>query len=258
MSPRSWEATRSAGHKMPRGSRKHVLDLVSSVDARARLNHLVEPAGAVIGADAAWRPLSHSSPEECDVRRFCRDHPAAGIDLSPLSNWWAPETYRGPMWDLVTEARIEGRPAQILVEAKAHVSELDWHPKRPPTGASAQSAANYRRIAECLSDAESWFQRHVDRECRLSTESHYQLANRLATAHILASCGLHVVLVYLGFIGDTYFADALKDEGHWQRVMGAYLRDVVPLSWPGTRTADEKGGSVTFLVRSAAVMEVSR
>jgi hypothetical protein len=67
-----------------------------------------------------------------------------------------------------------------------------------------------------------------------------------------------VILVYLGFAGDTYFADHFKDDAHWQRVMGAYLKSVVPLAWPGTTTAHRpSGGSLTMLIRSRPVTAIS-
>jgi hypothetical protein len=42
----------------------------------------------------------------------------------------------------------------------------------------------------------------------LTADSHYQLANRLASAYKVASAGIPVVLLYLGFTGDTYFGIA--------------------------------------------------
>jgi len=84
----------------------------------------------------------------------------------------------------------------------------------------------------------------------LSINSHYQLANRLAYLWKLAECGVPAVLLYLGFTGDQYFADYLHDERHWQRVMGGYMQEVVPHSFPERRHDCPNGGSVHLLVRS--------
>lgn len=119
---------------------------------------------------------------------------------------------------------------------------------RPTTGASpnACSAARSGIDPAWIASAAS------------PVDSHYQHANRLSAAETLASCGLPVILLYLGFTGDTYFRDYLRDEGHWQRVMGASLDDVVPLSWPGTTTLHgPSGGSVTLLIPSVPAAEVS-
>jgi hypothetical protein len=49
----------------------------------------------------------------------------------------------------------------------------------------------------------------------------------------------------------------LRDDLHWQRVMGAYLEGVAPLWWPGQTTAHASGGSVTMLIRSLPATHVS-
>jgi hypothetical protein len=105
---------------------------------------------------------------------------------------------------------------------------------------------------------ERWFRANIHPSCSISVDRHYQLANRLSAAERLASCGVPVVLLYLGFTGDTYFeADYLRDDAHWQRVMGVYVLGTVPLWWPGTTTPHERG-SVTMLIRSMPAREVSR
>jgi hypothetical protein len=51
----------------------------------------------------------------------------------------------------------------------------------------------------------------------------------------VASVGVPVLLLYLGFIGDTYFRDYLRDADHWQQLMRGYLQGVVPSDLPGER-----------------------
>jgi hypothetical protein len=62
-----------------------------------------------------------------------------------------------------------------------------------------------------------------------------------------------VVLLYLGFTGDTYFRDHFKDADHWQRVMGAYIHGVIPEGLPGVTVSTNRGGSFTMLVESIPV-----
>lgn len=92
----------------------------------------------------------------------------------------------------------------------------------------------------------------------LDVSRHYQLANRVAYAWKLADLGLPVVLLYLGFTGDTYFdADYIRDDAHWQRVIGGYMQGVVSQQFPERVHTLASGGSVQMLVRSLPVAEVS-
>jgi hypothetical protein len=231
---------------------------VWSVDFFSKMTAVLVQVDGIVPPSARVRPSGHEDSSEWDLRAFCRGSSPEGFDVEPLDEWWASKTYRGPTWDLLAECSIAGRPGYILVEAKAHESELQRQGKPADVAASDQSKTNHRRIAECLERSQEWFRSSVDRRCRICVDSHYQLANRLSAAETLASCGVPVVLLYLGFTGDTYFRDYLKDDSHWQRVMGAYLDGVVPLSWPGTTTLHRaSGGSVTLLIRTLPAMEVS-
>src|SRR3954464_1816520 len=214
------------------GSRKHVLDLVSRDDVASALTLLVHDVNGTVDRAHRVRPIGYSDAVESDLRSFCRTCAPAGLDLRGIDEWWVNEDYKGPTWDLITECTIGGRYGYLLVEAKAHESELQRGGKSQEAGASEQSQANHRRIAECLNKTQAWFRSNVDGECNISIDSHYQLANRLSAAEALASCGVPVILLYLGFTGDTYFTDHFRDDAHWQRVMGSYLDGVVPLAWP--------------------------
>jgi hypothetical protein len=59
-----------------------------------------------------------------------------------------------------------------------------------------------------------------------SIRSHYQLGNRLAFAWKLASLGVPVCLVYLGFCGDHGIArvgDPIGAPEHWEAICHPYL-----------------------------------
>jgi len=92
----------------------------------------------------------------------------------------------------------------------------------------------------------------------LTAGSHYQLANRLASVYKVASVGMPVVLLYLGFTGDTYFRDYLRDADHWRQLMRGYLQGVVPPDLPGRVLPHESGGSLTFIVGALPVRAMSQ
>lgn len=242
----------------PSGSRKHVLDLVSSGTAPRALTELLVDVELAIEPHHRMRPHGQSDTEEWDLRRFCRDCAPAGTALGGIEGWWVSDEYKGPTWDLLAECTIRGTPGFLLVEAKAHESELQRQGKPVPAAPSDQSKANLKRIEDSLARTEQWLRANVAPSCRTRVDSYYQLANRLSAAEALASCGLPVVLLYLGFTGDTYFRDDhLRDDPHWQRVMGAYLDGVAPLWWPGQTTPHASGGSVAMLIRSLPATQVS-
>ncbi|MCZ2112928.1 MAG: hypothetical protein LC131_03705, partial [Anaerolineae bacterium] len=92
---------------------------------------------------------------------------------------------------------------------------------------------------------------------QLRRDGHYQLSNRIAWAWKMAACGVHVVLMYLGFTGNTYFAaDFLRDDAHWQTLMKTYLAAVAPPRFAAT-ALEIGGGSLRFLARSLPVRSVS-
>ena len=72
----------------------------------------------------------------------------------------------------------------------------------------------------------------------LSTESHYQLSNRFAWNWKLASLGVPVVLVYLGFLN----ANEMEHRGKtfssfedWKACMKTHAADIVPdKAWGAT------------------------
>ena len=157
------------------------------------------------------------------------------------------------------KGEAEREADQARVEAKAHESELDWKGKRALNAEtdSPQAWANDGRIRAAIAEARDWFSQ-VAGLTTLTADSHYQLASRLASAYKVASVGVPVVLLYLGFTGDTYFKDGIRDADHWQQLMRGYLHGVVPPDLPGRELAHESGGSLTFLVGALPVREVSQ
>lgn len=241
-----------------RGSAKHVLDLLEREDYVQVMNGLLADGGASITQEDARRPLGWDDATEWDIRRFCDKfcHDWFAQDL--LSTWWPGRPAKPPMWDMISTCRVGERQGILLMEAKAHEGECSYAGKELEPSASRESKKNHQQIIACMNEAQDGLNHACDGVFRLGTESHYQLTNRIAHLWKLASCGIPAVLLYLGFTGDTYFKrDYLTDADHWQRVMGAYMRGVIPLGFPGRVVQLSSGGSVQMLIRSLPVVEVS-
>jgi hypothetical protein len=242
-----------------RGSRRHILDLLASPDAADQLDALLAPAAYHVVRPVECRPMGPDSAEEYTLRAFWREHCTGWVAPEALDDWWVADHYKNPTWDLLAVCERETRRGLLLVEAKAHESELDWKGKRALVADtdSAQAWVNDSSIRAAIREAHDWFAQ-VAGPTTLTADNHYQLANRLASAYKVASVGVPVVLLYLGFTGDTYFTDHLRDADHWDRMMRGYLHDVVPSDLPGRVLPHAAGGSLTFLAGALPVRAASR
>jgi hypothetical protein len=242
-----------------RGSRKHILDLLEREDFLEVFNSLLRNSGAAVSGDDVYYPKGYANPEEMELRDFGPKYLADLIDWSIIRKWWPDYPAKSPQWDLLTTCTIEGKKGIVLVEAKAHEAELKWEGKPLEEDASRESIHNHQQIGECIAEACRGLNEKIP-GINIQRDSHYQLANRVAFAWKLAQCGMPVVLLYLGFIGDSGISDVgvpFRDNDHWQRVMGAYMQGVLAQSFPDTRIEFESAGFMTMLVRSLPVMEVS-
>ncbi len=140
----------------------------------------------------------------------------------PRGGWFISEAPT-PNWDLVVACDFVGKPGLALIEARAHEGELDWAGKRPPER-SVNSVANHDRIGLAIGEACSALD-HIVPGVRISRDTHYQLANRVAYSWKLASMGVPVLLMSVGFTGGGGIADVgppLRDDSHWRSVMHSY------------------------------------
>ncbi len=236
--------------KLLRGSRKHIIDWVRSPDFRSELNATIRLSRVVVGPNDAFMPTGVDSAEgiqEARLETFLPD-PAMRRELQ---RWWlaAPRGANTPNWDLAAHATLDGKPALVLVEAKANEKELGEAGKARPTGknppgtppgtpkppASVDSWKNHEQIGAAITTAAKALGGEGS-GFSLSRESHYQFANRIAFSWKLASMGLPTVLVYLGFTGDEGIEDAgpmLRDAAHWKKIMGDHVAGLVPSAFFG-------------------------
>lgn len=112
----------------------------------------------------------------------------------------------------------------MLVEAKAHDEELKVEGRRPG------NAENHDRIGAAIREASDSL-KGILAGWNLPRDSRCRLANRFAYAGKMASLGIPVILVHLGFL----CADEMSDEGPalasadaWADVLRGHARGRVP------------------------------
>jgi hypothetical protein len=121
-------------------------------------------------------------------------------------------------------ATVCGVEGLVLVEAKAHSNEL----KRD--GHGARHSENAKKIRAAIDSANGALNEAGGR-WNLTCDSHYQLANRFAWCWKLASLGVPVVLVYLGFLNASEMdgqGDPFSSADSWEQAVRAHARELVP------------------------------
>jgi len=207
-----------------------------------------------------WQPKGYLAPVEARLEE-CGHHFVPDVECwEELAAWWIPHR-RGankPNWDLVVACNLGGVPGLALVEGKAHEQELGRFGKPFDPAGSPNSLANHERIGEAIAEASAALDRVLP-GVLLSRDSHYQLANRVAYSWRLASMGVPVLLMYLGFTGDhgiSYVGTPLRDGLHWQSAMRGYMAGVLPDGFLERWIPCGKAG-MRMIVRSKAVFEQS-
>ena len=242
-----------------RGARKHILCLVESSDFTTRLSQILKPTGAIIQPNDEWMPKGFSKPDEARMEKFGSeafpDEVFPKKDWQALHSWWLihKRWANTPNWDLASTCTINGRKGLVLVEAKAHTNELKTEGKILPCGASIRSRENHDRIWEAICEASQALAKEIP-GVNILRDTHYQLANRVAFSWKIASMGIPVVLVYLGFIGDKDMANVgepLRNDKHWQCVMQSHMAGHIPKGFVGKWI--KCGESEQMIIRSLPV-----
>lgn len=243
------ERTRTFREREFKGSRLRCLLLTNDSPNRVAtfLNSLVAPH-AQVSVEDRWAPRGFLQPDEAKLGETAGFVSEAG--RAALTNWWLARSGRAntPNWDLVSTCRIHDRDGLVLVEAKAHEGELS----DDRCGASPE---NLKQIEKALAEASiAW--NVLASGVALSTSSHFQLSNRFAFAWKLATMGIPVMLIYLGFL-DAHEMDEggrvpLRNHAQWRRRVLARSKGIVPEDvWE--RTFDVNGTPLTVAIRSAMV-----
>lgn len=169
-----------------------------------------------------------------------------------VTSWWLAVRKRAntPNWDIASTCTIGEKAGLLIVEAKAHHAELKADGKKLHEKASDNSRRNHEQIGRAISEASLGLKEAMG-AWNLSRDSHYQLANRFAWAWKLASVGVPVVLVYLGFPGAGEMKDVgepFVDYADWSRVVLEHSQNVVPEEAWG-RSIKVDGTTIKPLIR---------
>jgi hypothetical protein len=190
------------------------------------LNSLVHPF-ATVDADDRFMPEGFCKPEEASLGQtpgFLNDN-----QRRTVTEWWlkVPERANTPNWDLVSTCTMDGREGLLLIEAKAHVGELKANDACGATNDDNRQTIRNEIAKVSTALGSGW---------RLSAESHYQLSSRFAWAWKVASLGVPVVLVYLGFLNADEMNRPFADHQAWERCLLAYAESTVPRDvWNSSR-----------------------
>jgi hypothetical protein len=241
----SWLGALTANRQ--RGSYPRCL-LVTVADRRAvaeRLESIVALPDVQVCADDRWMPCGPPRQRENGSWDLA---PTAEAELGraepfltpaereAVMRWWLAVRHAGaktPNWDIASTCTVEGRRGLLLVEAKAHGAELHKEDcgKLLERQTSAGSRRNHDQIGTAIAKANCGLARATGLDWRIARDSHYQLANRFAWSWKLASLGLGVVLVYLGFCRAEEMRDRglpFADHQDWEATVRSHAAPCVP------------------------------
>jgi hypothetical protein len=245
------------------------LEWVEQTSFIEELNELLHPIPIKIGAHDRRMPQGTNEPREARLETFgptVVPEPCIG---ESIQRWWLAYGGNTPNWDLASACTLEERRGLLLVEAKANVPELSAGGKRlvgnrpkkdgaPPKPPSERAKQNDARIRQAVAEAgRALATLNVGKA--FTANSHYQLANRLAFAWKLASLGVPVTLLYLGFCGDHGIARVgapLASKEHWYSVFGSHISACLTMDSQELRVA-VNGVPMWVVVRSRWVLSQS-
>lgn len=155
---------------------------------------------------------------------------------------------RTPNFDLISTATICGMPGVLLVEAKAHHGELETCGK---SFKSSSNLENHHKIGASIELANHALNA-IAPGFKLSRDAFYQVSNRMAWGWRLASLGVPVTVLYLGFVQDPYWPkDQFESNEDWMQAARSYLGNVVPVDVLDQRLKCSERGSL--LISAAAL-----
>ena len=200
-----------------------------------RLTKLVsDPLVEVVGDDF-WMPRGRPLKEGNRRDKNPAKKPRLGHDRgfvpsgvrNQLLDWWLTDKHppNTPKWHIASTCRVEGEQGLLLVEAKAHTGELSER------SATKAKGPNLRSIGKAIRQANDALTSVTGGEWDLSRDHHYQIANRFAWSWKLASLGIPVVLVYLGFLHANEMRNGNKrpfsNQDDWADVLKKHTRGIV-------------------------------
>ena len=140
-----------------KGSKRCILELISSRNFTTEINMLLNPTGAVINPSDVWMPKGIHNDIEAELKDFLSDNFSNQLG-SDIFHWWlafpSQET-KTPNWDFVSTCTINNQKGIILVEGKAHLDELQNESKGKilRSDASENSIANHYKIGKAIEES---------------------------------------------------------------------------------------------------------
>ena len=224
--------------KERKGSRPRCVLLTDGAraDVARRLTELIALPAVEVSPDVATMPRGKpvyrmgrwvSDPvKEAQLESAPALIPSGEI-RSELKDWWLAvhrSTAQTPNWDIAAACTIHGREGLMLAEAKAHADELSDEGKWFGAGSSA---LNHERIGRAIGEANAAFSKATGTAWNLSRDRNYQLSNRFAWCWKLASLGVPVVLVYLGFLNADEMGKPFQSLSEWESALKSHAGDTV-------------------------------
>jgi len=237
------EIKMSENSKSKMGSRYRCLLATELEQGKTRrlLEEICHPLPVKVTADDDYFPQGFSDSKELILtsqraKHFFEKHfPDPGFDHVKLmlkDKWWLTPKKGGntPNWDIVSSCELSnGSKALIIVEAKAHKSELDSAGKTLTTVATEDSSANHRSIEKAINKANAGLNAaYSPKGFSISIKRCYQLSNRFAFAWKLASLKIPVVLMYLGFVNAKEMGDYFHDDKDWAENLLEHSNGIIP------------------------------
>ena len=212
-------------------------------EVAGRLTRLVGlESDVIIGGGDRWMPFGKPVQREDDswdetparearlgglTALFAPDERCRRELGDQLRKWWlaVPRGANTPNWDIASTCTIKGQRGLLLMEAKAHAAELG-----ESDSCGSGNLSNRERIRWAIAESAAGLQTATGSTWNLSSDRHYQLSNRFAWSWKLASLGIPVVLLYLGFLNAEDMADrghVFGSEGPWESSLRAHSEGVV-------------------------------
>ena len=160
-----------------------------------RLTELVRLPHVKVSADDKWMPFGKPVEREdgswdktpSDEVQLNKKNCLSACEIrKALGKWWLAIQATTPNWDIASTCRIHGKRGLILVEAKAHETELT-HYRDNRDNCSSTNPENIKQIGKAISEASRSLQAETKNKWELSPEGYYQLSNRFAWSWKLAT-----------------------------------------------------------------------
>lgn len=225
-----------------KGSKKHILELIDSNDFIATVNTILSPYQADITDKKYMQPKGAMDVSECGIQSFINTNKLKErfptLKDFDFNKWWSPYSGKTPTWDMISLCKLHGKDAFLLVEAKAHQTEFAKSGKtKLKLDATEDAKKNLKNIEDKIEEA-CVSLNSTSKGFNISTNKAYQLSNRVAFAWKLNQLEVPVVLLYLGFTGDSYFTDKFESKLIWEEKFTKYIDGVVPVDFINKNKSD--------------------